>query len=287
MKLSIVVPTLNCLSLTRQLLTSFEDTKPTISYEVIIIDNASTDGTREFLGTLKKPYRVVFRDECYSYGANNNLGAEMANGELLVLLNNDLILTQNWLEPMLKLIESFDNIGCVGNIQLRPETGLIDHAGIAFNLDGVPFHIHKNRKKLPSPRYRECNAVTGACIVIKKEIFKKIGGFDERYRNGSEDIDLCMRLRRAGYRILVSYESKIYHKVSSSRGRLDHVDTNMALFLKKWQPLTSSWGQLEWPYEYFHRYARHFWKMTPSRVAMAFYLLCKNRFLPGASPAPR
>ena len=277
MELSIIVSTVNCLPLTRQFLASFEDTKPPLPYEIIITDNASSDGTREFLSSLKTPYRVFLRDKRYSFAENNNFGADMANGKVLILLNNDLILTYGWLQPMLKLINSGDNIGAVGNIQRRPETGLIDHAGIAFDLAGVPFHIRKNRRRLPSPPYRECNAVTAACMMIKKDVFQKIGGFDESYRNGSEDIDLCMRLRQAEYRIVVSYESVIYHKGGSSPGRFDDVDANVALFLNRWQPLTSIWGQQEWPQEYFHRYARHFWKMTPSRVATALYLLYKNR----------
>ena len=277
-KVSIIISTLNCLPLTRELLFSLEAAKPTIPYEVIIVDNASTDGTRGFLATLGQPYRVILRNERCSYAVNNNYGARIAQGEFLALLNNDLILTQSWLDPMLKLHQDYDRVGAVGNIQFYPQTSLIDHAGVTFDLDGIPFHIRKNRKRLPSGLYRECNAITGACMLIKREVFLGIDGFNEDYKNGSEDIDLCVRLRLAKYRILVSHQSQIYHQVSSSPGRFDHVDANMNLFLNKWRSLTSSWGQHEWAAEYFHRYARQFWKMTPPKACKALWLLGKNRF---------
>ena len=276
MKLSIIVSTLNCLSLTRRFLSSLEATIPSLSYEVIIIDNTSDDGTKEFLSTLKEPYRVSLLNERRSYAVNNNCGARMARGEILGLLNNDLILAAGWLPPMLELIQNIKRVGAVGNIQLHPKTDLIDHAGVTFDLHGVPFHIRKNRKKLPPGAYRECNAITGACMLIKRNIFMEVNGFNESYRNGSEDLDLCVRLRLAGYRILVSHLSQVYHHVSSSPGRLDNVEANTDLFLTKWQNQTSSWGKSEWAAEYFHRYARHFWKMTPGRVAKALYFLYKR-----------
>ena len=277
-KLSLIASTLNCLPQTREFLSSLEATKPNIPYEVIIIDNASNDGTREVLSTLGTPYRTVLLNQRRSYAANNNHAAKLAKGEILVLLNNDLILTPGWLTPMLELIQnSQKQVGAVGNIQIQPKTGLIDHAGISFDLGGIPFHIRKNRKRLPPGAYRECNAVTGACMLIKRDLFLEMKGFNEDYKNSSEDIDLCVRLRLAGYCILVSHESRIYHQVSSSPGRFDHVDSNTALFLREWQDVTSSWGQREWASEYFQRYARHFWKMTPAKVIKAISLLSREQ----------
>ena len=117
----------------------------------------------------------------------------MARGEILGLLNNDLILSPGWLPPMLELIQGTKRVGAVGNIQLRPQTDLIDHAGVTFNLHGVPFHIRKNKKKLPPGTYRECNVITGACMLIMRNIFMEVNGFNEDYRNGSEDLDLCVQ----------------------------------------------------------------------------------------------
>ena len=279
MKLSLVIPTLNCLAQTQEFLSSLEANKPNVPYEVIVVDNASTDGTRELLPTLGKPFRTILLNERRSYAANNNHAARLARGEILALLNNDLVLTPNWLTPMLDLIESSQRVGAVGNVQIQPKTGLIDHAGVSFDLGGIPFHIRKNRKRIPSGSYRECNAVTGACMLIRRDLFLAMNGFNENYKNSSEDIDLCVRLRLAGYRILVSHESRIYHQVSSSPGRFDHVGTNTALFLSEWQDVTASWGQREWASEYFHRYARHFWKMTPANVVKALSLLRKERLL--------
>ena len=108
-------------------------------------------------------------------------------------------------------------------------------------------------------------------------MFTHLGGFDEGYQNGSEDVDLCMRLRYAGYRNIVSHQSPIYHRVSSSPGRLDYVNENMERFLNKWKSKTIEWGRKEWPSEYFQRYARHFWKMTPTRFSKALYLLTRDK----------
>ena len=280
MRISIIISTVDCLSKTRQFIESLEGTLSKYDCEIIILDNASTDGTSEYLASLPSFYQIIYHQERKSFAINNNFGATLATGEILLLLNNDLILTPGWLQPMLNLYIHEKNVGAIGNIQLNPQTRLIDHAGIAFDLKGVPFHIRKNRKRLPKNSYRECNAITAACMMINRNVFQDLGGFDEGYVNGSEDVDLCIRLRLEGYRILVSHITPIWHHGNSSPGRLDAVARNEDRFASIWKSTTSGWGQREWPSEYLCRYARHFWKMTPNRTSKALFLLAKNRFFP-------
>ena len=113
-------------------------------------------------------------------------------------------------------------------------------------------------------------------MLITAELFQAIGGFDEVYRNSFEDIDLCIRLRNAGYRVLVSHRSEIEHYVSMSPDRFQYDHENFQFFLHKWQSLTRRWGRDEWPRQFFHRYARYWWKMTPHRIALALWMILRQ-----------
>lgn len=275
--ISFIIPLYNCLELTKKCLESLEATAKGWSYEVILVDDGSTDGTREYLQTLGGRYTVILNQENKGYAHNNNLAAKIAKGRYLGLLNNDLILTEGWLEPFMELFQTQENIGCIGNIQYSVASGLIDHAGIFFDLRGRPAHARKNRKHLPSGSFSERNAVTAACMFFEKKRFEEMGGFDEAYLNGSEDTDLCVRLKLAGHRVLLSHESRIFHHVSQSPGRHTHNNRNSQLFMSKWSKITNEWGKTEWPAEYLNRYARHFWKFNGKKFLIAIYLLAKKK----------
>ena len=260
----------NCLDLTKKCLKSLQSTIPNgINYEVLIIDDCSTDGTREFLHTLEPPYRVFLNKTRQNYSKNNNYGAEMARGKLLILINNDLEFISGWLEPLLALHDRFPEAGCLGNIHLNPRTNLIDHAGVAFSPDGETFHRNKNRKRFPKGSCREVNAISTACMLIKRKTFIEHKGFDEAFINGSEDIDLCIRLKLSNYKIYVSNLSRVFHHVSSSPGRCKHDIANRELLRQKWEPIMLEWSRKEWPQAYLSRYARHFWKMRPKQFINA------------------
>ena len=136
-KLSIIVSTVNCLALTKEFVSSFEEHKPKIPLEVIVIDNASCDGTQEYLSELKNHYKVIQLENRRNFATNANHGATVAVGEILLFLNNDVVLTQGWFDSIMQVFEDNTRVGLVGNIQINPATQLIDHAGIAFDLDGV------------------------------------------------------------------------------------------------------------------------------------------------------
>lgn len=245
--------------------------------ELILVDDASTDGTPEYMKSIEGRPIVLTNEANRGFAKSNNRAARRAAGRYLVFLNNDLELSANWLEPLIELHESEDNVGAVGNIQRNFETGLVDHAGIFFDLEGMPTHAWKNRKGLPPKAYRERNAITAACILIERSLFLGLGGFDEAYRNGMEDVDLCVRIRAGGHRLFVSHQSVIRHHISRSPGRHRFNDENSKLFRKRWSRYTARFGAQEWPAEYFHRYARYWWRMNPRLALKALSLLFANR----------
>jgi len=142
-----------------------------------------------------------------------------------------------WFEPMRRVLASAPKAGLVGNIQREAESGLIDHAGILFTGDGVPLHFGRDTVVPPRPRYSRFPAVTAACCLVQRDVFLRLGGFDEEYHNGYEDVDFCRRLRSWGLRCYVANRSVIYHHVSASPGRHESDRANFAR-------LTSRWGSL-------------------------------------------
>src|SRR5687768_7259087 len=185
------------------MLASLQATLPAgLTHEIIYVDDGSTDGTRAWLQSLAgPPFRVLLNERNLGYAIGNNRGAAIARGEFLVLLNNDLVLLPGWLEPMLAAHAALGaRAGVIGNVQRDAKTGEIDHAGLVVNVTGKPVHA----RTLPSRWARffnpqgEVPAVTGACLLIERALWQQLGGFDEAYVNGGEDIDLCFRARASG-----------------------------------------------------------------------------------------
>ena len=282
-EVSFIICAHNCLELTRAMIDSLFANTDLENREIIVVDDASTDDTSQYLRSIRGGPVIMTNQINSGFSKSNNRAAEHASGEYLVFLNNDLELSPNWLEPMLELHRSEKRVGAVGNIQRNFETGLVDHAGIFFDLEGMPTHAWKNRKRLPPKAYRERNAITAACILTRRSVFSEMGGFDEAYRNGMEDVDLCMRMKSNGYRLIVSHKSVIRHHISRSPGRHRHNDENSELFRKRWSGYASQFGSREWPAEYFHRYARFWWRMNPRLALKALYLLVAKRGSNGQS----
>jgi GT2 family glycosyltransferase len=235
-RISFIISVFNGLPFTCACLDSLRETVNLSEHEVIVVDDFSTDGTREYLAGLSDPpFRVILNEARRNYAVNNNIAAGVANGEFLCLLNNDVVLTPGWLDPMLRAFDQFPDAGVVGNVQRNPSTGRFDHMGFVFGDNGVPWHFGKNFPFRPYRGYAEWRAVTTACCLIKKSVFLEAGGFDEQYINGSEDVDLCLRLGRAGHRHYVANESTVFHHVSSSAGRHAYNEANEQRLLEQWQ----------------------------------------------------
>ena len=244
---------------------------------MVWIDDGSTDGTREWLASLRGGRcKVLFNTSNVGYAASNNAGARVAEGDVLCFLNNDLVLTKNWFEPLADSLSAITDAGVVGNVQLGSATGRIDHAGVVFDMIGRPDHYLKGRKRAAaSGEGRFSHAVTSACCMIRRDLFLSAGGFDEAFRNGCEDVDLCLRLGQMGYRHWVDYRSAVWHHVSASPGRKDYEMQNQALFLKRWGHLTSKWGREDWPRNYLSKYLHCPWKLNGAKTVDALLRLAK------------
>jgi O-antigen biosynthesis protein len=240
-QVSLIIPLYNCLPLTQAMLASLQATLPDgLNHEVIFIDDGSTDGTREWLRTLRGPeFKVLLNDRNLGYAASNNRAAAIAHGGLLALLNNDLILQPHWLEPMLEAHASFaGRTGAIGNVQVDARSGAVDHAGLVIGVTGKPIHARELPNAISRSLWpvRPVPAVTGACLIIERSLWRQLDGFDERYVNGGEDIDLCFRARAAGRINAVALRSVIRHHVSASPGRKVHDEQNSYRLAQRWQP---------------------------------------------------
>jgi GT2 family glycosyltransferase len=232
MKVSFIIPLFNARSLTEAMLASLRATVPGgLPHEVIFVDDGSTDGTREWLSGLGAPCHVLLNPKNQGFARSCNRGAAVATGEFIFFLNNDLVLLPGWLEPMLAVFARFPCAGVVGNIQLNFATGEIDHTGIFFNQKGKPEH---DRRRAYSAK-REVDAVTGACCGIRRATWHQLGGFDEGYLNGCEDVDLCLRARAAGFTNHVAMQSVVRHHISASTGRKLRDEQNTARLHRRWR----------------------------------------------------
>lgn len=233
---SIIIPVFNNLNFTKNCLIALSQNTIYQPYEVVIIDNGSTDGTAQFLSCLEGDVQIIKNEKNLGFGKASNQGAKAANGEYLLFLNNDTLPTKGWLTELVKIATDNEHVGIVGSKLLYPDN-TIQHAGVAFNKYGKVYHIYQGlpRDHPNVSKIREFQAVTGACMLIKKEIFMKVGGFDERFLNGFEDIDLCLKVKELGYQILYCPSSVVYHFESRTEGRKDHDIENSRVFSDKWR----------------------------------------------------
>ena len=237
MKISFIVPLYNCLPLTQAMLASLRTTLPAgLEHEIIFVDDGSTDGTRAWLATLAAPCRTVLNEKNLGFAGACNRGAATARGEFLFFLNNDLVLGPGWFEPMLAVVSAYADAGLVGNVQLNHATGAVDHTGLTFDAKGKPAHLTARGWSALRPVV----AVTGACFAIRAATWRKLGGFDEGFVNGCEDVDLGLRASQAGLTNFVVLHSVVRHHISASLGRKLRDEQNTARLVRRWHPLILS-----------------------------------------------
>jgi GT2 family glycosyltransferase len=222
---TIIVPTRNRVDLLRKCLNGIASTKYR-DIDVIVVDNDSTDPeTISFLKNLDPAfYRVLPYQGAFNYSAINNRAVEVAQGQLLCLLNNDIeIIEPYWLATMaVQAVRS--EVGAVGARLLYPD-GRIQHAGVVIGMGNAAGHAHRltadgdegyfKRHLLP----QFTSAVTAACLVVSRERFIAVGGLDERnFAVAFNDVDLCMRLNQRGWQSLYEPRATLIHHESLSRG---------------------------------------------------------------------
>lgn len=256
---SIVVPMYKSEEVIKEQIASWDLKDDGLAKEIIYVNDACpNDSYKEILVSwesrqkqLKGPVgKIILHDKNGGFGQACNTGAKFASGKYIIFLNADCTVTENWIRPMVELIESNIEIGMVGNMQLK-KGGQIDSAGSAWDwLSGSFLHIGRNiydGKKIHTPmKLKEAprdllvpgerEMVTGCCFLIPRDLFVTLDGFDHEYRVGYwEDSDLNMRVRSLGYKIFFQPDSKIYHKLGHSKaGGHGHISLNRELFKSKW-----------------------------------------------------
>ncbi len=239
MEASFIIPLYNCLPLTQAMLESLVRTLPRdFIHEIIWVDDGSSDGTREWLRTLTQSHRVVLNESNRGFAASCNRGVEIARGHVLFFINNDLVFLDHWLAPMLAAFRQFPDAGLVGNVQINALTGKTDHSGIFFNHKGKPAHLDRvplAARWSESRAIRRVDALTGACFAISRNNWHLLGGFDEGFVNGSEDIDLCLRAASRGFSNYVALRSRVRHHISSSAGRKLRDEQNSYRLEQRWR----------------------------------------------------
>ncbi len=225
---SIIIPNRNAAALLDRCVAGLRHATAYDRREIVIVDNRSTEpDVLQLYDTLERAgvARIVRFDEPFNFSAACNAGAKVARGELLLFLNNDIeILDPDWLEELVRWALR-PEIGVVGPQLLFPDR-TIQHAGIVFGL-GLVGHIFgrvsENATGLfGSPAtYRNYLAVTGACQMMRREVFDQLGGFDEGLRVSFNDVVLCLEARKAGYRVVYTPHAQLVHHESQTRQRDD------------------------------------------------------------------
>ncbi|MDD3180907.1 MAG: glycosyltransferase family 2 protein [Opitutaceae bacterium] len=293
MKVSFIIPLYNCLPLTQAMLASLRATLPPgLAHEIILVDDGSTDGTREWLASLRDPpFRVVLNERNLGYAGANNRGAALARGEFLALLNNDLILTARWLEPMLAVHDRLGaSAGAVGNVQRHADTGAVDHTGIFINARGKPEHdrILSCRYLLPGLGWQHADAVTGACMIVRHDLWRQLGGFDEAYVNGCEDVDFCFRAAAAGRTNAVALRSVVRHHVSASPRRKLRDEENTYRLTLRWRDTLAGLAAREWCRNLLEQYREPSAERAgPGQALAALLYWSRLRFHPPSSVITR
>lgn len=246
--ISIIIPNNNHAETLKKCVNSILDKSEYENYEIIIVENNSNE--KEIFDYYKKISRlnnvkIATWNNPFNYSAVNNFGVRHSSGEILLFLNNDTeVINNEWLERMLEHAQR-NEVGAVGAKLYYPNY-TIQHAGVILGIGGVAGHSHKdyngndfgyyNRLKIT----QNLSAVTGACLMMRKEVFAQVGGFDESYPYAFNDVDLCMKIRNKGYLILFTPYAELYHYESKTRGyedtpeKLKRFYKEIELFKKKW-----------------------------------------------------
>jgi O-antigen biosynthesis protein len=249
---TLIIPTRNGLNLIRQCINSIFERTTYPNYEILIIDNNSDDeAILEYFKELKTDpkIRVLRDDRPFNYSALNNAAVKIANGEFILLLNNDVeVISPEWIFEMISLAVQ-PGVGAVGARLWYPDNTL-QHGGIILGVGGVAGHSHKYLQQHQCGYFSRAqliqsfSAVTAACLLIRKKIYIEVGGLNETdLKVAFNDVDFCLRVREAGYRNIWTPYAELYHHESASRG-FDNTPEKLDRFSKEMEYMVSRWGDL-------------------------------------------
>ena len=238
---SIIIPVFNQFHFTQACLASLQEHQGAERFEVIVVDDCSTDATAESVPRL--PGVVYLRNETNSgFIASCNRGAEKARGKYLVFLNNDTLVKPGWLTALLDTFAEEPRAGIVGSKLLYPDGRLQEAGGIIWrDASGWNYGKFDDPGKPEYSYLREVDYCSGAALMVPKPLFESVGGFDSRYAPGYyEDTDLAFKVRRAGYKVLYQPLSEVIHYEGAtggtdlSAGAKKHQDINRSTFAEAW-----------------------------------------------------
>lgn len=244
-KISIILVTYNNLDFTKACLDSMEKFNNYTNCEIIVVDNLSQDGTREYLTEYERNhsnFKAILHDCNSGFAAGNNIGINESTGEYVILLNNDTVVTPNWIENLIKHFKLDNNIGMVG-----PRTNNIgNESRLDINYTNTEEMIEKSYNIYYENVDKQYNIPILAffCVAIKREIIEKIGLLDEAYGIGMfEDDDYCMRAREQGHKLICADDVFIHHHLGASFDK--NPEWKEQLFKKNKAIYESKWGKWE------------------------------------------
>lgn len=243
-RVSIVIPCMNRAELTLGCLQSLAAETDAGIYEVVLVDNGSTDATTRLTGLSGPRFRIV-RNECnVGFGPACNQGAAASRGELLLFLNNDTVLLPGWLGPLVAALDEDAAVGAVQPKLVYPDGRLNDAGGLVF-AGGQPWVYGKGHPEPAAPQFscrRAPDYASGACLLVRRTAFDDVGGFDDRYAPAYfEDTDLSFALRSRGWKVLYEPASTVVHMEGGTagtdvgQGLKQHQARNAEVFAAKWE----------------------------------------------------
>ena len=249
---SILIPNMDHIDILNRCIRSVEEKTSYGNYEILIVENNSRDeSTFEYYDLICKKYdniRLIKWDGKFNFSAINNFAMQEAKGKYFIYLNNDIeIITPRWIEEMLMYVQR-DDVGAAGAMLYYPDN-TIQHAGVIIGLGGVAGHSHKYFRR-GDPGYmsrltlvQNLSAVTAACMMVKASVAREVGGFDEKLAVAFNDVDLCMKIRAAGYLIVFTPFAQAYHYESKSRGP-ENTPEKVRRFNGEIDYFKSKWGEV-------------------------------------------
>ena len=233
---SLVIPVYNQLDYTRQCLDSIARCTDQ-PYELIIVDNASTDGTQEFLRSVKAT--VIANQHNLGCAKAWNQGVRASHGDIIGILNNDIVVTKGWIEGLMKFMEKTSH----GIVSPAAREGYLK-----YDLDAYAIEFTQSCKDATRAE------LYGACLVIKRDVFDRVGLFDEAFAyGGCEDIDFFWRAQAAGFSVGMTGSVLIHHFSMVTQDAIKQSETkaypdrNLAHFKKKWnRTVRGGWAERRW-----------------------------------------
>jgi GT2 family glycosyltransferase len=232
---SILIPVHERVALTRACLDALTP-QVGADAEVVVVDDGSPEPAERVLAPHSESVRIVRRERQGGFGAACNLGAAAAAGSLLVLLNNDCLPAEGWLAALVRYADAHPEAAIVGAKILWPDN-TVQHAGVVIDENGNGRHLYEGfHAGHPAVnRSRRFQAVTAAAMLIRRDAFESLGGFDTAFVNGWEDVDLCLRAGQRGYEVHYCHESVVYHLEGATRGRKFEGDAaNFRRWRERW-----------------------------------------------------